>query len=58
VPPAWPHEFEHVLEMRAERIEQLEKRNRQLNASRKAIAAGQAAGTVIGLETFRDGFDP
>jgi hypothetical protein len=42
------HQFEHVLEMRAERIEQLEKRNRQLNASRKAIAAGQAAGTVIG----------
>jgi hypothetical protein len=34
--------------MRAERIEQLEKRNRQLHASRKAIAAGQAAGTVIG----------
>jgi hypothetical protein len=34
--------------MRAERIEQLEKRNRQLNASRKAIVAGQAAGTVIG----------
>ena len=42
------HQFEHVLEMRAERIEQLEKRNRQLHASRKAIAAGQAAGTVIG----------
>src|SRR5262249_31577965 len=42
------HQFEHVLEMRAERIEQLEKRNRQLNASRKAIAAGQAAGPVIG----------
>jgi hypothetical protein len=36
------------MEKRAERIEQLEKRNRQLNASRKAIAAGQAAGTVIG----------
>ena len=34
--------------MRAERIEQLEKRNRQLHASRKAIAAGQVAGTVIG----------
>jgi hypothetical protein len=48
VPPVWPHEFEHVLEMRAERIEKLEKRNRQLHASRKAIAAGQAAGTVIG----------
>ena len=42
------HQFEHVLEMRAERIEQLEKRNRQLHASRKAIAAGRAAGAVIG----------
>jgi hypothetical protein len=42
------HQFEHVLTMRAERIEQLEKRNRQLHASRKAIAAGRAAGAVIG----------
>jgi hypothetical protein len=42
------HQFAHVLKMRAERIERLEKRNRQLHASRKAIAAGQAAGTVIG----------
>jgi hypothetical protein len=42
------HQFEHVLEMRAERIEQLEKRNRQLHASRKAIAAGEAAGPAIG----------
>ena len=48
VPPVWPHEFEHVLEMRAERIEKLEKRNRQLHASRKAIAAGEAAGPAIG----------
>ena len=48
VPPVWPHEFEHVLEIRAERIEQLEKRNRQLHASRKAIAAGEAAGPAIG----------
>jgi hypothetical protein len=42
------HQFEHVLETRAERIEQLEKRNRQLHASRKAIAAGEAAGPAIG----------
>jgi hypothetical protein len=41
------HQFEQVLEMRAERIEQLEKRNRQLHASRKAVAAGEAAGPVI-----------
>ena len=34
--------------MRAERIEKLEKRNRQLHASRKAIAAGEAAGPAIG----------
>jgi hypothetical protein len=42
------HQFEQVLEMRAERIEQLEKRNRQLNDTRKAIAAGEAAGPAIG----------
>jgi hypothetical protein len=36
------------LETRAERIERLEKRNRQLHASRKAIAAGEAAGPAIG----------
>jgi hypothetical protein len=38
------HQFEHVLEMRAERIERLER----LNDSRKAIAAGEAAGPAIG----------
>jgi hypothetical protein len=47
VPPVWPHEFEHVLASKAERIEKLEKRNRQLHASRKAIAAGEAAGPAI-----------
>jgi hypothetical protein len=48
VPPVWPHEFEHVLTMKAQRIERLEKRNRQLHDLRKAIAAGEAAGPVIG----------
>jgi hypothetical protein len=41
------HQFEHVLTMRAERIEKLETRNRQLHAARKAIAAGEAAGPAI-----------
>jgi hypothetical protein len=34
--------------MRAERIEKLEAANRRLTSSRKAIAAGEAAGTAIG----------
>jgi hypothetical protein len=34
--------------MRAERIEKLEAANRRLTGSRKAIAAGAAAGTAIG----------
>ena len=38
------HQFEHVLTMRDERIEKLER----LNDSRKAIAAGEAAGPAIG----------
>ena len=38
------HQFAHILEMRAERIEKLER----LNDSRKAIAAGEAAGPAIG----------
>jgi hypothetical protein len=42
------HQFEHVLEMRAERIEKLEATNRRLTDSRKAIAAGEAAGSAIG----------
>jgi hypothetical protein len=42
------HQFEHVLTMRAERIEKLEAANRRLSGSRKAIAAGAAAGTAIG----------
>ena len=42
------HQFEHVLTLRAERIEKLEAANRRLTNSRKAIAAGEAAGTAIG----------
>jgi len=42
------HQFEHVLTMRAERIEKLEATNRRLTDSRKAIAAGEAAGPAIG----------
>jgi hypothetical protein len=42
------HQFEHVLEMRAERIEKLEATNRKLRDSHKAIAAGEAAGPAIG----------
>jgi hypothetical protein len=42
------HQFEHVLETRTERIEKLEATNRRLTDTRKAIAAGEAAGTAIG----------
>ena len=42
------HQFEHVLTLRTERIEKLEAANRRLTNSRKAIAAGEAAGTAIG----------
>jgi hypothetical protein len=42
------HQFEHVLASKAERIEKLESVNRRLNDSRKAIAAGEAAGPAIG----------
>src|SRR6516164_2928389 len=42
------HQFEHVLEMRAERIEKLEAARRRMTDSRKAIAAGEAAGPAIG----------
>jgi hypothetical protein len=42
------HQFEHVLTSRAERIERLEAVNQRLRDSRKAIAAGEAAGPVIG----------
>jgi hypothetical protein len=38
------HQFEHVLEMKEARIEQLER----LNDMRKAVAAGQATGGAIG----------
>jgi hypothetical protein len=42
------HQFEHVLTMRAERIEKLEAAKRRLTDSRKAIVAGEAAGPAIG----------
>jgi hypothetical protein len=42
------HQFEHVLASRAERIEKLQATNRRLTSSRKAIAAGEAAGSAIG----------
>ena len=42
------HQFEHVLTMRAERIEKLEARNRRLTDWQKAVAAGEAAGPAIG----------
>ena len=42
------HQFEHVLTQRTERIEKLEAVNRRLTSSRKAIAAGEAAGAAIG----------
>jgi hypothetical protein len=41
------HQFEHILTMRTERIEQLEAINRRLTDSCKAIAAGEAAGTAV-----------
>jgi hypothetical protein len=48
-PPVWErHQFEHVLTLRAERIDKLEKTNRRLTGSRRAIAAGEAAGPAIG----------
>jgi hypothetical protein len=47
-PPVWKrHQFEHVLASRTERIEKLEAANRRLTGSRKAIAAGEAAGPAI-----------
>ena len=42
------HQFEHVLTQRTERIEKLERVNRRLTSSRKAIIAGEAAGAAIG----------
>jgi hypothetical protein len=42
------HQFEHVLEMRAERIERLEAVNRRLVSSKKAVVAGEVAGPAIG----------
>src|SRR5262249_52373066 len=48
-PPVWErHQFEHVLASRAEQIEKLEAANKRLTGSRKAIAAGEAAGPAIG----------
>jgi hypothetical protein len=48
-PPVWErHQFEHVLASRAERIERLEAANKRLKGSRRAIAAGEAAGPAIG----------
>src|SRR5262249_26399080 len=44
-----PDQFEHVLEMRAERIDKLERANKRLKGSRRAIAAGEAAGPAIGV---------
>ena len=41
-------QHEHVLAMREERIEKLEKINRRLTDCRKVIAAGEAAGPAIG----------
>jgi hypothetical protein len=47
-PPVWErHQFEHVLASRAERIEKLERANKWLKGSRRAIAAGEAAGPAI-----------
>jgi hypothetical protein len=42
------HQFEHVLASKTERIEKLETARRRLTDSRKAIAAGEAAGPAIG----------
>jgi|SRR6516165_9996301 hypothetical protein len=42
------HQFEHVLTSRTEQIKKLEATNRRLTSSRKAIAAGEAAGPAIG----------
>jgi len=42
------HQLAHVLEMRDERIEKLERANKRLKGSRRAIAAGEAAGPAIG----------
>jgi hypothetical protein len=48
-PRVWePDQFEHVLEMRTERIDKLEAANRRLKGARRAIAAGEAAGPAIG----------
>src|SRR5262249_420372 len=44
-----PDQFEHVLEMRAERIDKLERATKRLKGSRRAIAAGEAAGPAIGV---------
>jgi hypothetical protein len=41
----------YVVDIQAERIERLETTNRRLTGSRKAIAAGAAAGTAIGTLT-------
>jgi hypothetical protein len=42
------HQFEHVLTQRTEQIDKLERANRRLAGSRKAIIAGEAAGAAIG----------
>jgi hypothetical protein len=47
VPPVWGPQFQHVLEMRAQRIDNLERANKRLTSSRKAIAAGEVAGPAI-----------
>jgi hypothetical protein len=44
-------QLECVVELQTERIEKLEAKNRRLIGSRKAIAAGAAAGTAIGALT-------
>jgi hypothetical protein len=47
-PVVWERDqFEHVLASRAERIDRLEAANRRLTGSRRAIAAGEAAGPAI-----------
>jgi hypothetical protein len=45
------HHLEHILEMRTERISKLERANKRLKSSRRAIAAGEAAGPAIGALT-------
>jgi hypothetical protein len=39
--------LQYVVEQQAERIEKLKVRNRRLNGSRKALAAGAASGSAI-----------